>query len=135
MSTSHLHVLMMLEVEGELSMSTLAEALGVSLPSATGLITRMEIRGLVERLHDPADRRVVRVRLTAAGRAIRDELEVVRQRQLSRLVKAMTPAQQATCLEALRIVGATMTRLGIDQEHGPGSPCPVRDAMKERAQR
>jgi len=134
-STAHLHVLMMLEVEGALSMSRLAEALDVSLSSATGLITRMEGRGLVERLHDGSDRRVVHVRLTDAGREITDELEVVRHRHLSRLVAAMTPAQQATCLQALRIVEATMTRLGIEQEHGAGAHCPVLDAMKETAPR
>jgi DNA-binding MarR family transcriptional regulator len=134
-STAHLHVLMMLEVEGSLSMGRLAEALDVSLPSATGLITRMEEHGLVERLRDRPDRRVVRVQLTDAGREITDELEVVRHQHLSRLVEAMTPAEQTTCLRALRIVAETMGRLGIEHDHGAGIGCPVLNTMKETAQR
>ena len=134
-STAHLHVLMMLDVEGPLSMSHLAEALDVSLPSITGLVDRMAERGLVERLRDAADRRVVHVRLTDAGRAIIDELEVVRQQHLGRLVEAMTPDEQATCLAALRIVAETMERLGIEHDHGSGTSCPALNALKETAPR
>ncbi len=50
-------------------MSRLAELLDVSLSNATGLVDRMEERGLVERVRVPDDRRVVLVRLTAAGQA------------------------------------------------------------------
>ena len=135
MSIAHLHVLMMLEVEGSLSMGRLAEALDVSLPSATGLITRMEERGLVRRVRDGVDRRVVLVELTGAGRDATDELEIVRHRQLRRLVEAMTPAEQATCLEALHVVAGTMRRLGIEQDHGTGIGCPILKSMKETGSR
>jgi Transcriptional regulators len=134
-STTHLHVLMMLDVEGALSMSHLAEALDVSLPSATGLVDRMVERGLVQRLRDDSDRRIVHVELTDAGRGIVDELEVVRGQHLGRLVEAMTPAEQATCLEALRIVARTMEQLGIEHDHGTGIGCPVLNALKESAPR
>ena len=48
-SMTHLHVMWRLEEAGELTMSRLAEFLDVSLSNATGLIDRMEERGLVER--------------------------------------------------------------------------------------
>jgi len=126
---------MMLQAEGDLSMSRLAEALDASLPSATGIVTRMEERGLVERVRDAADRRVVHVRSTARGRQITDELELVQARHLSRLVDAMTPRERATCLEALHVVTATMGRLGIEYDRETGADCPVLKAMKERAPR
>ena len=58
-SMTHLHILSMLDHHGELPMSRLADLLDVSLSNATGLIDRMEERGLVERVRDPDDRRVV----------------------------------------------------------------------------
>jgi len=121
-STAHLHVIMMLEAEGPLTMTLLAEAIDVSLSSATGLVSRMEERGLVERLHDSADRRVVRVRLTDAGRAVTEEHELLHQRQMARLLDAMTPDEQRTCLAAVRIVRATIERVGFDPESEPACP-------------
>ncbi len=48
-------------------MSKLADALDVSVASLTGIIDRMEARGLVERRREPGDRRVVLVHRTAGG--------------------------------------------------------------------
>jgi len=58
-------------------MHAVAELLGISLPNTSGLIDRMEERGLVERVHDRDDRRVVRVLIAPPGRAALDEVQVV----------------------------------------------------------
>ena len=50
-------------------MGALADSLDVSQASATGIVDRMEQRGLIERRRDDDDRRVIRVPLTADGRA------------------------------------------------------------------
>ncbi len=70
LSLVHLHVLTVLETDGPLSMTRLADALDVSVASATGIVDRMASRGLVERLRTTADRRVVLVGATDAGRAV-----------------------------------------------------------------
>ncbi len=49
--------------------TTLAASEGVSQPSMTQLIQRLEQRGLVSRTSDPADGRVALVSLTMQGRA------------------------------------------------------------------
>jgi len=54
--------------EGPLSLSGLAEAVGVDAPYATLIVDSLEERGLVERQPDPADRRRKLVTLTPAGR-------------------------------------------------------------------
>ena len=51
----------MLDTEGPTSMGRLAEALDISVASMTGIVDRMEERGLVERRHEGKDRRVVLV--------------------------------------------------------------------------
>jgi MarR family transcriptional regulator for hemolysin len=56
-------------VGGErLATCELAEAAGVSAPTATRMLTGLEREGLVERVPCDADRRVVHVVLTADGR-------------------------------------------------------------------
>jgi DNA-binding MarR family transcriptional regulator len=54
--------------EGPLSLSGLAEAVGVDAPYATLIVDGLEERGLVERHPDPDDRRRKLVSLTPAGK-------------------------------------------------------------------
>src|SRR5882672_9895536 len=61
LSIVHLSVLAALETQGPLSMTKLAETMDVSVASATGIVTRMEKRGVVRRRHAEDDRRVVLV--------------------------------------------------------------------------
>jgi len=53
---------------GGASMRELAEELGVTVPTTTGLVDRLAREGLVERQPHPTDRRVVLVLPTAEGR-------------------------------------------------------------------
>jgi DNA-binding MarR family transcriptional regulator len=53
---------------GERTMGELAQALLVSPSSCTRLVDRMAGAGLVQRRHDPADRRIRHAGLTAEGR-------------------------------------------------------------------
>ena len=69
-SMAHLQALWILDEHGgALPVSRLADCLGIAVPNATGLVDRMEQRGLVERVHPSGDRRVVLVLPTgSAGR-------------------------------------------------------------------
>jgi len=67
-SMPQLHIMNPLQRDGLMTMSRLADVLGVSLSNASGLVDRMEERGLVERHRVPEDRRVVLVRVTDTGR-------------------------------------------------------------------
>jgi len=83
---THLHVMWRLEESGELAMSRLAEFLDVSLSNATGLVDRMEERGLVERTRVSNDRRVVLVGLTPAGRDMLTEIQILKQDLMSTIL-------------------------------------------------
>jgi DNA-binding MarR family transcriptional regulator len=101
-SSTHLHVLFLLECDGAQTMGHLADQLGASLPNVTGIVDRMAERGLVERLRDDDDRRVVVVRATPAGRQAVEEIDMVRRRQFGRLVETLTPEQQERALRTFR---------------------------------
>jgi len=58
-----------LDRRGAQRITTLAVAEGVSQPSMTQLVQRLEQRGLVRRASDPADGRVALVQLTEVGHA------------------------------------------------------------------
>lgn len=105
-SLAHMHVLWLLQDQGSLPMSRIAEALDVSLSNATGLVDRMEERGLVERTRVPQDRRVVLVRPTDHGRAVVEELELVRRSHMERILRHLSPAQLAGIRRALDDVRA-----------------------------
>ena len=66
-SMAQLNILYTLQRTGEMPMSRLADVLNVSVSNATGLVDRMEERGLIERTRVPEDRRVVLVRITDGG--------------------------------------------------------------------
>jgi DNA-binding MarR family transcriptional regulator len=77
-SMTHFHVLTLLRHHDAMQMGRLAEILDVSLSNATGVIDRMEERGLVERVRVPDDRRVVLVKPTQPGLDLVDEVELVK---------------------------------------------------------
>lgn len=67
-------VLVVLWADEEKAVSALGETLQLDSGTLSPMLRRMETAGLVQRARDEADQRVVRVVLTARGRALRDEL-------------------------------------------------------------
>ena len=114
-SMTHLHILWVLEHHGDLTMTRLAELLDVSLSNATGLIDRMEERGLVERVRVASDRRVVIVRASADGARIRDEIEALKQDRMRSILGRLSPAKLARIGAAIRdLRGAVVDEIGVD---------------------
>lgn len=69
-----LKVVMLVAVNGSATGQDLAQDLGVTLGTVTGIVDRLVAHGLVSRHEDPQDRRVRRVELTPAGRALIEEI-------------------------------------------------------------
>jgi DNA-binding MarR family transcriptional regulator len=66
--------LSLLLVQDGMTIGTMSQKRGVDAPTATGIITRLEQNGLVERRHNREDRRVVKIYLTEEGRDISNTL-------------------------------------------------------------
>ena len=111
LSLIHLHVLTILEADGPIPMSRLADTLDVSVASTTGIIGRMEERGLVERSHGETDRRVVLVRATEAGTAIFRDMTEERRTKLRLLLGRLADDELAALLTGLRAMRAAREAL------------------------
>lgn len=68
----------------------------------TNRVDRLTVKGLVERVPDPTDRRAVQVRLTETGRALVDELLPLHVANEQRLLAALTPADRDLLTMLLR---------------------------------
>jgi MarR family transcriptional regulator, organic hydroperoxide resistance regulator len=68
------HVLHLLEPDQPLPMGRLAATLSCDASNVTGLVDRLEARGLVRRRPSPADRRIKELELTSEGTRVRAQL-------------------------------------------------------------
>lgn len=122
LSLVHLSVLAALEANGPLSMTKLAETMDVSVASVTGIVTRMEKRGVVRRRHAEDDRRVVLVEITKAGAMVSGVMEKHRNVRLRRLLGGLTDEELASFLLGLRALGAARMRLHEQESEGDVAP-------------
>jgi len=113
MSTPQLKALLLISEEKGIRMRELAHRLGGSFSNATVLVDRLVDRGLVERMAEPQDRRVVLVRATEDGQHLIEQL-VTSWRTLSApLLETLTSEDLATVRKALRVLlEATQNREG-----------------------
>jgi DNA-binding MarR family transcriptional regulator len=115
-SMAHLQTLWILQEHGPQPMTRLADLLGVAVPNATGIIDRMEQRGLVERLRDGADRRVVTVRQMPEGARAVEEIDGWRSDMLVELLDRLDTDQ------LLRLVGGVNQLREAIHAHGTDLP-------------
>jgi DNA-binding MarR family transcriptional regulator len=115
-SMAHLQTLWILQEHGPLPMTRLADLLGVADPNASGIIDRMEQRGLVERRRDGADRRVVIVSQTPDGARTVEEIDGRRSEMLDALLQRLDTDQ------LVRLVGGVKELREAILAHGTDLP-------------
>jgi DNA-binding MarR family transcriptional regulator len=116
LSTAHVYLMTLLESHGPLSMSQLAELLQMALPNATGLVDRVHERGIVDRVRDTADRRVVLVRLTRSGTALLRKLELIRRRRLALALHFMAPEHRNQLIQSIHHLRVAYQQAGATKE-------------------
>jgi len=90
LSASAVSTLGRLGRQGPLRLTALALREGISQPSMTQLIQRLERQGLVSRRADPGDRRAALVSITDAGRKRIDERRRIRRARLAALLETLS---------------------------------------------
>jgi DNA-binding MarR family transcriptional regulator len=110
-SLPQFRLLLTLHEQGRSTSTQCAHALGVAGSSVTRLADRLHASGHLTRGGDPANRSVVTLELTAAGRRVVKQVAARRRRELSRLLDQLDPAERTSCVTALR----TLHQLLADQ--------------------
>ncbi len=80
---------------GRPTLGELAQAEQVQPPTMTRVVAGMETAGLVVRRGDEGDRRVIRVELSADGRATLERIKSLKDAYLARQIATLTRAERA----------------------------------------
>jgi DNA-binding MarR family transcriptional regulator len=97
--------------EGPIRLTTLAAKEGVSQPSMTQLIQRLERQDLVARLADPDDGRAALIGITSHGQALLDDRKRLRRERLTALLATLTPEEESALWLSARVAFPVLNRL------------------------
>jgi len=92
------------EGEEHSSVKHVAEALGVSVPSASRAVDDLVKRGLASRVEDPDDRRLRRITLTVSGSEVADQVMAARVAGLERFAATLTATERRKLDAALDVL-------------------------------
>jgi len=104
LSPSQLATLASVERLGPLTLGELSAAERVKPPTMTKIVACLEDQGLVSRTVDPADRRVARVKATAAGLAFLEDSRQSKDAYLAQRLRSVTPEDRVALERAVEVL-------------------------------
>jgi DNA-binding MarR family transcriptional regulator len=107
-SMPQLNIMYTLHRNGVMTMSHLADVLGVSLSNATGLVDRIEERGFIERSRVPEDRRVVLIQVTEAGTRMIQESDALSDELMRNVLARLDSAELSAIAHAVAEVRSAL---------------------------
>ena len=116
--------------EGPIRLTVLAAKEGVSQPSMTQLIQRLERQDLVTRLADPDDGRATLVGITAHGQRLLDDRKRRRRERLAALFATLTAEERNALWLSARVADPVVCRL---VDNADASPVVIRADDQRRA--
>ncbi len=95
--------------DGAVNQTQLGRMLLVNRSNVTGLVDRMEQAGWLERVDDPEDRRMKRIRLTPAGRKLIDRLDKAYTRKVETIMGVLSEREQSELCRLLEKIRAPLS--------------------------
>ncbi|MCL5784172.1 MAG: MarR family transcriptional regulator [Patescibacteria group bacterium] len=108
-----LHALGFIAKQKEIRMADFAQHFSITMPSATALINKLVEEGLLKRIENKEDRRVVQIKLSQKGEKVVKEIARHRNDKLSRIL-SFIPEDDKT--ELLRIVEKILEGLNENEK-------------------
>ena len=99
-----------------LSMGELCKMAQVKMPSMTEAVDRFTKEGLLERIRDDGDRRVVKVKMTVKGKKIHKEVLKKRADELTKRFGCLTLKDRVKLVNSLKDVSAILTKVKENKE-------------------
>jgi DNA-binding MarR family transcriptional regulator len=106
--------LVLISIRGPLATGELAESLGIHASTATRLVDRLELKGLVARGAVNGDRRTITLNATRRGERLVERSTAIRRKELERIVARLSPADRAFVSDALQRFAAVAGEAGDD---------------------
>jgi len=103
-SMAQLKVMFVIFLRGPVRMGTLAHDLGVSLPTITEIVNRLEKRDIIVRELDPEDRRVVYCRFTENGQKVLNQLWASARKRTKQILNALSVEDLSVVQQSLGIL-------------------------------
>lgn len=108
---------------GSCTPKEIAQTLHLENSTISGVLDRMQKRGLIDRVVDPNDRRSVQVVASEEGRAMRDGVLRVIAELNGEVLGGLSPEERAVLLDCLRRIGK------VDRPEDAPSPSPKAEAV------
>ncbi|MCI2425123.1 MarR family transcriptional regulator [Candidatus Acetothermia bacterium] len=106
-----LHTLVRLWHSDNQPISKISSGLGLAASTTSGIIDRLEGKGLVTRRRDEIDRRIVTVQLTAEGSALKTKLSrIIEQKYLTGIFSQLDERTSEELINGLRVICQIMTK-------------------------
>jgi DNA-binding MarR family transcriptional regulator len=103
--------------EQDLPIGTLAQRLVLDASVVTGIVKRLEQHGLIERLHDRTDYRLVRLHLTVEGQEITHALADAATAFNQRLLQGFSHKEREMLLQQLALIRANALSIRGETSH------------------
>jgi DNA-binding MarR family transcriptional regulator len=125
LSVSALFAINRVRREGPLRLTTLAAKEGISQPSMTQLITRLEKQGFLSRTADPEDGRGTLVGITELGHDALADRRRLRRERLGELLDTLTPEERHALLLSAHVALPILRKLAANAD------CPDDDDQRK----
>ncbi|MFC3799545.1 MarR family transcriptional regulator [Cohnella sp. GCM10012308] len=116
LSPDNFMILELLYNKGPQPIQKISERMGIPSGSITYVIDKLEKKGYVERRQSQEDRRTSNAVLTAAGRALFDDIFPKHVAMISRNLSVASPEEKHTLAEVLKRIGLHAASLGEERD-------------------
>ena len=110
-TASQLKAMTALSEDSLLSMGELCKMANVKMPSLTEVVDRFEAEGILKRIRDTKDRRVVKVCFTDKGKKLHRDVLKRRVDELTHLFGALNKRERTLLADSLTNVAALLTKI------------------------
>ncbi|MFC5602885.1 MarR family winged helix-turn-helix transcriptional regulator [Sporosarcina koreensis] len=104
-------VLELLYHKGRQPIQKIGQKILLSSGSMTYVVDKLEKKGLLERVYCTEDKRITYMSITAAGKALIEEIFPSHEEKISELMSALSESEQDTAIELLRKLGLSIKNL------------------------
>lgn len=110
-SPAQIRALGFLSRNKEQTVGELAEMMGVTISTASGLVDKLVDNGLVERSTNPDDRRQVLIRLAPAAIEMNAQIKEIRRRQVLSAVDSLDSQQRTCFVDSIQAIAKALADL------------------------